>query len=77
MSKNLLVKQLFNQWLIKETVLSLGNEDRKIGDRVLCLRCKHFEGIDVEGYVYCRLRGRVKLMVVCPYFEEKKEEKKD
>ena len=44
---------------------------------MLCLRCKNFDGMDVEGYVYCRLRGRVKLMVVCPYFKEKDKEKKD
>ncbi len=35
---------------------------------ILCFKCKHFEGMDVDGIVYCSRNGTTRPMVLCPYF---------
>jgi len=37
-----------------------------------CLTCKHFMGMDVDGYVYCKIRGRTRPMIICPLYEKRK-----
>jgi len=41
---------------------------------VLCYRCKHFIGLDVDGNVHCSRRGKTRPMIICRYFEEENRE---
>jgi len=46
----------------------------------MCYKCKHFVGVDVRGYVYCKKFNKfIPPMVICKIFEpaEEKEERKD
>ena len=38
---------------------------------VKCYLCKHFRGLDIDGYVHCAKRGQVRPMLICPFFEER------
>jgi len=40
---------------------------------ILCHRCRHFVGVDVEGEVVCEKLGRTKPMVLCKHFELRSE----
>ena len=43
---------------------------------IACLRCKHLIGIDIDGNVHCHVFGKIKPMLMCTSFKEKKKGEK-